>query len=103
MSETDTLYITLIIIYFKSSMNNNKQFDITVDAKGLRCPMPLLKAKLALKNMTVNQVLHLIAYDPVSQKDLVAYCQQVGYPVEVLSVDNNRYQYRITKTETQKI
>jgi len=62
--------------------------------------MPLLKTKLALKDLLPNQVLLLIATDPVSERDLSAYCQQAGYPILLLSRDNNIFQYLITKTET---
>ncbi len=79
-------------------MNIDKQFDITVDAKGLRCPMPLLKAKLALNSMSVDQVLYLLATDPISQKDMVAYCKQAGFPIKLISTEKNSYHYLITKS-----
>lgn len=44
------------------------------DARNLPCPMPLLKAKVTLRQVADNQALYLIATDPNSQKDLVAYC-----------------------------
>ncbi len=43
--------------------------DIELDLSGLQCPMPLLKAKLALNNMEPNQVLKVVATDPGSEKD----------------------------------
>ena len=83
-------------------MNIEKQFTNTIDASGLRCPMPLLKAKLALSKMGANQVLCLFATDPASQKDLVEYCRQAGFPIQQLSTTNNSYQYLITKTESKE-
>jgi len=59
--------------------------------------MPLLKAKLALNDLMHDQVLHLIASDPVSQRDLRAYCKQAGYPITLISKDNDIFQYLITK------
>ena len=43
--------------------------DIELDLSGLQCPMPLLKAKLALNNMEPNQILKVVATDPGSEKD----------------------------------
>ena len=42
--------------------------DIEIDLSGLQCPMPLLKAKLALNNMEVAQVLKVVATDPATEK-----------------------------------
>lgn len=46
------------------------------DAQGLACPMPLLKAKIALRQVASGDSLYLLASDKNSQKDLVAYCQK---------------------------
>lgn len=46
------------------------------DARNLPCPMPLLKAKITLRSINVNQALYLIATDKNSQTDLLAYCQK---------------------------
>ena len=47
-----------------------------VDGRGLACPMPLLKTKVALRNVAINEALYIIATDPNSQADIVAFCQQ---------------------------
>ena len=47
-----------------------------VDGRGLACPMPLLKTKVALRNIAINEALYIIATDPNSQADIVAFCQQ---------------------------
>ena len=47
-----------------------------VDGRGLACPMPLLKTKVALRNVAMNEALYIIATDPNSQADIVAFCQQ---------------------------
>ena len=47
-----------------------------VDGCGLACPMPLLKTKVALRNIATNESLYIMATDPNSQADIVAFCQQ---------------------------
>ena len=44
-------------------------FDQELDASGLNCPLPILRAKKALNSLDAGQVLHIIATDPGSVKD----------------------------------
>ena len=52
--------------------------DVTLDVKGLGCPMPVLKTKLAFKKMEPGQVLEVISTDPGSRKDLPAWADKTG-------------------------
>ncbi|STY91302.1 sulfurtransferase TusA family protein [Moraxella bovis] len=52
------------------------------DARRLPCPMPLLKAKVTLRDVGVGRGLYLLATDKNSQTDLVAYCQKNGLTVK---------------------
>ena len=64
-------------------------FDKELDARGLNCPLPILRAKKALAEMSSGQVLHIIATDPGSVKDFQAFAKQTGN--ELLSqAENNR-------------
>ena len=53
-------------------------FDQELDATGLNCPLPILRAKKALAGMSAGQVLHIIATDPGSVKDFEAFAKQTG-------------------------
>jgi tRNA 2-thiouridine synthesizing protein A len=53
-------------------------FDKELDAKGLNCPLPILRAKKALAEMTSGQVLRIMATDPGSVKDFAAFAKQTG-------------------------
>jgi len=53
-------------------------FDKELDARGLNCPLPILKAKKALNDMQSGQVLKIVATDPGSVKDFQAFCKQTG-------------------------
>ena len=47
-----------------------------VDGRGLACPMPLLKTKVALRSVVSGESLYVVATDPNSQADIMAFCQQ---------------------------
>jgi tRNA 2-thiouridine synthesizing protein A len=53
-------------------------FDKDLDARGLNCPLPILRAKKALSDMTSGQVLRILATDPGSVKDFQAFSKQTG-------------------------
>lgn len=52
--------------------------DQVLDAKGLNCPLPILKAKKQLSAMASGQTLEIIATDPGSIKDFEAFCRTTG-------------------------
>jgi tRNA 2-thiouridine synthesizing protein A len=54
------------------------QFDKELDARGLNCPLPILRTKKALTDMTSGQVLKIMATDPGSVKDFQAFARQTG-------------------------
>jgi len=53
--------------------------DKELDARGLNCPLPILRAKKALADMQTGQVLKIVATDPGSVKDFEAFCKQTGH------------------------
>lgn len=54
-------------------------FDIEVDAAGLNCPVPVLRAKKAISGLNSGQVMRLLSTDPGSIKDFEAFCRQTGH------------------------
>ncbi len=52
--------------------------DQTLDARGLLCPMPVLKASQAVKGMSSGQILEVLATDPASKPDLSAWSKTTG-------------------------
>lgn len=71
--------------------------DLVVDARGLSCPMPIVKAKKGIESLQSGQVMELIATDKGSVNDVQAWAKQAGH--EVLSVEerNGEYHFRIKK------
>jgi tRNA 2-thiouridine synthesizing protein A len=53
-------------------------FDKELDARGLNCPLPILRAKKALAEVTSGQVLKILSTDPGSVKDFAAFAKQTG-------------------------
>ncbi|MGA8052627.1 MAG: sulfurtransferase TusA family protein [Burkholderiales bacterium] len=53
-------------------------FDKDLDARGLNCPLPILRTKKALADMTSGQVLRIVATDPGAVKDFQAFARQTG-------------------------
>ena len=71
--------------------------DIEIDLSGLQCPMPLLKAKLALNNMESAQVLKVVATDPASEKDFHMFVDQTKHQILGFQKDDRAYFYWIKK------
>ncbi len=54
------------------------QFNKELDARGLNCPLPILKAKKALADMMSGEILHVLSTDPGSIRDFQAFSKQTG-------------------------
>jgi tRNA 2-thiouridine synthesizing protein A len=61
------------------------QFDKEIDARGLNCPLPILRTKKALTDMQAGQVLKVLSTDPGSVKDFQTFSKQTGH--ELMSHD----------------
>lgn len=59
-------------------MEQQLQVDREVDARGLNCPLPVLRTKKALNDMVSGQVLRILATDPGSVRDFQAFARQTG-------------------------
>ncbi|GBL46064.1 molybdopterin biosynthesis protein MoeB [Sulfuriferula multivorans] len=53
-------------------------FDKELDARGLNCPLPILRCKKSLTDMPSGQVLKIVATDPGAIKDFQAFSKQTG-------------------------
>ena len=58
-----------------------RHFDKELDARGLNCPLPILRTKKALTDMGSGQVLRILATDPGAVKDFQAFSRQTGNPL----------------------
>ena len=64
-------------------------FDKDLDARGLNCPLPILRAKKSLADMQSGQVLRILSTDPGSVKDFAAFAKQTGNEL-LSSAENNK-------------
>lgn len=72
-------------------------FDQELDASGLNCPLPILRAKKALNAMDAGQVLHIIATDPGSVKDFEAFAKQTGNELNESREDGGKFYFLLKK------
>lgn len=73
------------------------QFDQELDASGLNCPLPILRAKKTLNGMESGKVLRIIATDPGSVKDFEAFSKQTGNELLESAEDGGKYYFRLRK------
>ncbi len=73
------------------------QVDLELDLSNLQCPMPLLKAKLALNSLASDQVLKVTATDPGSEKDFHLFIEQSDHQILDFRKDEHSYYYWIRK------
>ena len=70
-------------------------FDQELDARGIACPLPILKTKKLIKEMTSGQILRIQATDPGSVKDFSAFCTQTGNELLSSGETDGVYSYLI--------
>lgn len=68
-----------------------------LDARQLRCPLPLLRAKQALNGLAVGEVLEVIATDAGAWRDIPAWCQLSGQRLLAQSEENQEFRFLIRK------
>ena len=74
------------------------EFHKEVDARGLNCPLPILRCKKGLSEIQPDEVLKILATDPGSIKDFQAFCKQTGHDLLSLEQDEKVYIFHIRKT-----
>lgn len=72
-------------------------FDQELDATGLNCPLPILRAKKALATLSTGQVLRVISTDPGSVKDFDAFAKQTGNTLVESRQEAGKYLFLIKK------
>lgn len=73
--------------------------DAVLDAKGMNCPLPILKTKKALQDLQPGQVLEILATDPGSVPDFQAFCRQTGNELVESSEQDQVYRFLIKRVK----
>ena len=71
--------------------------DVTLDAKGLNCPLPILRAKKALKDLPTGGTLEIQATDPGAVKDFEAFCKQTGNELMSSTEEDGKFMFLMKK------
>lgn len=72
-------------------------FDTELDARGLNCPLPILRAKKALNGLVSGKVLKIMATDPGAVKDFAAFANQTGNELLSSSETSGEYVFFLRK------
>lgn len=71
--------------------------DMELDARGLNCPLPILRAKKTIAQMSTGQVLRITATDPGAVKDFEAFCKQTGNELLQSGDENGEFVFLLKK------
>jgi tRNA 2-thiouridine synthesizing protein A len=78
-------------------METSMNFDKEYDASGLSCPLPIVKTKKALADMSSGQILRVMATDPGSVCDMAAFAEQTGHALMGQGEENGKYIFFLRK------
>ncbi len=76
-----------------------EEYDFT----GLKCPLPVLKAKRVLKNLAKGKKVIFISDDPASPIDFTHFSENEGYEISIKSTTKGMYYFTMYKVETYKV
>ena len=76
--------------------------DQILDAKGLNCPLPILKSKVLLNKMQAGEILYVEATDPHSIIDFEAYCARTNHKLLNIEEDTEIIKFYIQRAENPK-
>ena len=69
----------------------------TLDATGLLCPLPVLRAQKALREMASGEVIEVLATDTASVNEFPAFCRQTGHELLEWDETDGRFRFRLRK------
>ena len=73
------------------------EINANVDARGLNCPMPIVRTAQAVKTLPSGALVEVLATDPGSQKDFTAWCRSTGNELVEQSSDGAVYRFVIRR------
>jgi tRNA 2-thiouridine synthesizing protein A len=71
---------------------------IVLDAKGLKCPLPVLRARKSMKEVPPGGLLQVLATDPGAVKDFAHFCETTGYKLVESKQDGELLTFLIRKS-----
>jgi tRNA 2-thiouridine synthesizing protein A len=86
------------LIFQEENMSADIKFDQTLDAKGMSCPLPILKTKKAVEALAKDQVLKVETTDPGSKNDMASWAKRTGNEIVKVEEGSGTYTFYIKKT-----
>lgn len=74
------------------------KINLTLDCRGLLCPMPILKTNTAIKKMKVGEILEMLATDPGAKPDILAWSKRTQHELLGIEEDGGTLKFYIRKT-----
>jgi tRNA 2-thiouridine synthesizing protein A len=71
--------------------------DTMLDTRGLRCPLPVLRARKAIQGLAPGAMLRVLATDPGTVRDFEAFCAATGHKLVAQSQEDGEFTFRIRK------
>ncbi len=78
-------------------MNNIQMVNRVLDARGLNCPLPIVKTKKLVEEMKAGEILKVLATDPGSKRDFESWCKKTGNTLLESSFSDGVFTYIIKK------
>ena len=72
--------------------------DTLLDTRGLKCPLPVLRARKAMQRVAPGEVLQVLATDPGTVRDFQAFCEATGHELIAHSQQAGEFTFRLRKT-----
>ena len=74
------------------------QVDRRLDCLGMFCPMPIVKTRDAVREMTMGQILEMLSDDPASDPDMKSWARRTGHDLVAVTKDGSVYRFLVRKT-----
>ncbi len=79
--------------------NPPEHIDVTLDAKGLHCPLPILKTKAQLNEMQAGEILHVLTTDPLAALDFKAYAVRASHTLIYMLEEEDHAEFYLQRGE----
>jgi len=73
------------------------KFDVELDARLLACPLPILRAKKSLSQMSSGQIIRIVATDYGSPKDFKEFCRQTGNELLSSTANDGEFEFYLRR------
>jgi len=80
-----------------SAINTELDVSLSIDALGLRCPEPVMLVRKSIRQLKAGQILHLVADDPSTKRDIVSFCHFMEHQLISHNIQHKPYHFWIKK------